>query len=283
MKLYDEKEIGSILKRAAELSHNDAGSDSLGLSLEELQQLGKEAGINPDFILKAATEIGAQKSRSEGKNFYGGPVSYSSELVLEGEITASDWEEMLVKVRDCFKDPGIVSTRENTFEWTIQSREQKAQVTARLENGKTKIHLFWAAPVAPVPFFIPTLVGTLISIPIIFEALNLSGFPGALAIMSTMATLFSLGRWGVSSYADRFSSKLDRLMTVLELIAVRGSEKKLRAVQQHRAKAKSSAKDDHASPELASTSADSRLDLEDESEDGDDLNQQARPRERGRA
>ena len=222
MKLYNEKEIGAILKRAAELSHDDAASNSLGLSLDELKQLGTEAGINPDFILKAATEMGAQSSRSGSKNLFGGPVSYTNEMMLDREITPSEWEEMLAKIRTCFKDPGIVTTRENTFEWTVQDRSTKAQVTARMEHGKTHIHLFWAEPAAPIPFLIPSLIGTIISLPITFEALNLSGWPGALAIMTTFLTLFALGRWGVSSYTQRFSGKLDQLMTQIELIASRG-------------------------------------------------------------
>ena len=128
---------------------------------------------------------------------------------------------MLTKIRAYFKDPGIVTTRENTFEWTIQQQTLKAQVTARLENGKTHIHLFWSEPTAPIPFFIPTMVGTLISLPIVFEALNLSGWPGAFAVLSIALTLFTLGRWGLSTYTDRFSGKLDQLMTHLELIATR--------------------------------------------------------------
>ena len=78
MKLYNEKEIGSILKRAAELSHDDTATNSLGLSLDELKQLGKEAGINHDFILKAATEMGASLTRSKDKAFWGGPASYTN-------------------------------------------------------------------------------------------------------------------------------------------------------------------------------------------------------------
>jgi len=72
-----------------------------------------------------------------------------------------------------------------------------------------------------VPFFIPTLVGTLISLPIVFEALKLSGWLGAFVVLSIALTLFTLGRWGLSTYTDRFSGKLDQLMTHLELIATR--------------------------------------------------------------
>jgi len=54
MKLYNEKEIGAILKRAAELSQDESGTNAAGLSIEELQQVGSEAGLDPDMILRAA-------------------------------------------------------------------------------------------------------------------------------------------------------------------------------------------------------------------------------------
>ncbi len=55
MKVYNEKEIGSILTRATKLSQDDASRDSMGLSLEELEQLGREAGIPPDLIRKSGS------------------------------------------------------------------------------------------------------------------------------------------------------------------------------------------------------------------------------------
>lgn len=238
MKLYNEKEIGSILKRAAELSHDDADAGSLGLSLDELKQLGKEAGINPDYILKAAAEVGTRKLQTKEKSIFGGPVTYSSEMVLPREIDARDWEEMLSKIRLSFKDPGVVTTRENIFEWTIQSQSAKAQVTARCENGQTRVQLFWAEPSAVIPFMIPTLIGTIMSLPFIFEVFKLTGFTGAMAVLATMSTLFFLGRYGVSSYVARRSDKLERLMTDLELVVARNVPAATKNKPRHHKKSK---------------------------------------------
>ena len=222
MKVYNEKEIGSILTRATELSQDDASRDSMGLSLEELEQLGREAGIPPDLIRKAAAETGVSRARRKEKNWFGGPVSYSNELIVDGEISPDDWEEMLLEIRNTFKEPGAVATRENTYEWTIQSAAVKAQVTARTDEGKTKINVFWAEPTAPTPFYIPTIIGTIISLPISFEALGLSAFPGLLVVLATMLTMVMLGRFGVSSYTERKARNLDQMMTAIELIGVKG-------------------------------------------------------------
>jgi len=231
MKLYNEKEIGAILKRAAEMSLDESGPNAAGLSIEELQQVGNEAGLNPDLILKAAAEL-QQSGPSRQKNFFGGPVSYSNDFVLDGEIDAATWEEMIAAIRGTFKDPGVVTTRENVFEWTSQGETEKAQVTALISNGKTKVSLFWTEPVIAIPLFIPSLIGTIISLPITFESLEWSGFPAFALIMSTFMTLFLLGRFALGRIVDGQATKLRQLETSLDLIA---SKKALRQARERNA------------------------------------------------
>jgi hypothetical protein len=218
MKLYSEKEIGAILKRAAELSMSEAGSNAGGLSLEELQQIGREAGIDPDLILKAASELQNYAPPRE-RNVIGGPIRYANDFVLEGEIDGATWEEMIAAIRNSFKDPGVVSTRENVFEWTSQGETEKAQVTALISSGRTKISLFWAEPVLAVPLFIPTLVGTIISLPITFESLGWTGLPAAALIVSVFMTLFSLSRFAVSRMTDNQVARIRQLEAGLSMIA----------------------------------------------------------------
>ena len=59
-----------------------------------------------------------------------------SDTTSEDEPTM---EEILASIRGTFKDPGVVTTRENIFEWTSQSETDKAQVTAHVMNGRTTI------------------------------------------------------------------------------------------------------------------------------------------------
>lgn len=218
MKLYSEKEIGTILKRAAELSMSEAASNAGGLSLEELQQIGREAGLDPDLILKAASELERHTPPRE-KNLFGGPIRYANDFILEGEIDGATWEEMIAAIRNSFKDPGVVSIRENVFEWTSQGETEKAQVTALLSPGKTKISLFWAEPVLAVPLFIPTLIGTIISLPVTFESLGWTGLPAAALIVSVFMTLFSLSRFAVSRIMDKEVARIRQLEARLEMIA----------------------------------------------------------------
>lgn len=94
MKLYNEKEIGVILKRAAEMSQDESGPNAAGLSIEELKQVGAEAGLDPDLIIRVAAEM-QQGSTRQKRNVLVGPTNYSNDFVLEGEVDAATWEEML--------------------------------------------------------------------------------------------------------------------------------------------------------------------------------------------
>jgi hypothetical protein len=240
MKLYNENEIGAILRRAAEMSLDESGPNAAGLSIEELQQVGLEAGLDPDLILRAAAEM-QQRGPKRPKNFFGGPLSYSNDFVLDGEIDAAIWEEMISSIRGSFKDPGVVSTRESVFEWTSQSETEKAQVTALIKEGKTKFTVFWTEPIMAIPMFAITLVGTLISLPIAFEALELSGPLGLAFIMTVFSSLFFLSRLLVSRLMDDQVSKLQQLETTLDLIA---SKKALRTSRERHQPAKSSPSED---------------------------------------
>lgn len=231
MKLYNEKEIGTILKRAAELSLDESGPNAAGLSIEELQQVGAEAGLDPDLILRAAAEI-QQGGAKRKRNLLVGPTNYSNDFVLEGEVDADTWEEMLAAIRSTFKDPGIVSTREKVFEWTSQSETEKAQVTALNAGGKTRITLFWSEPILMLPMIIPTIIGTIISLPITIEGLELTGLAAVAVVLSTLLTLLTLGGLVVNRITDRQVAKLKQLETSLDLIA---SKKALRAVRKQAA------------------------------------------------
>jgi len=148
---------------------------------------------------------------------------------------------MISSIRGSFKDPGQVATRENVFEWTSQSETEKAQVTALVMDGKTKFTVFWTEPIMAVPLFVITLVGTLISLPIAAEGLELSALAGIAFVMTVFISLFSVSRFLVGRLMDQQVSKLQQLETTLDLIA---SKKALRAAR------------DGQKPALAATSED---------------------------
>jgi hypothetical protein len=219
MKLYDRDEIGAILKKAAENSTSDGARSQVGLSIDELQQLASDAGIDPDQITKAAAELANDNSRNSS-TFWGGPFAFNSKVLVEGEISVGQWEEMLISIREFFQSKGDVTARESVWEWTSPwGSTNSAQVTVLKDNGQTKISAGWNGPMTALPFYIPVPVVAVLSVFIASDIPALTAGPGiTIALLATGLT-FLAGRWALRRHLDRGFSKLRQMLAGLELIA----------------------------------------------------------------
>jgi hypothetical protein len=219
MKLYDRKEISAILKKATENSLRDGQEPQLGLSLDELRQIGSEVGIDPKQIEKAAAEIEMNSNRSE-TGFWGGPFSYNSQVLIDGEISVSQWQEMLFSIRGFFQSKGTVSTRGSVFEWSSPwGTTNSAQVTAFKDKGKTRLSVNWNGPLTAIPFYIPVPLVAIASIFFASEFLAIGAVPGMIFTLLATGFTFLAGRWALRRHLDKGFEKLQKMISDLELIA----------------------------------------------------------------
>tara|TARA_R110002096_G_scaffold303080_10_gene498087 strand:+ start:2157 stop:2975 length:819 start_codon:yes stop_codon:yes gene_type:complete len=219
MKLYTKKEVGEILKKAADNSSKDDSNLSDGLTIEELQQIASETGIDPEQIARAAAEIDVEVGK-QAPTFWGGPFSFNSQVLAEGEITDAQWEEMLISIREFFQSNGEVATRKSVFEWSSPwGTTNSAQVTALKDHGKTKISVSWKGPLTAIPFYIPVPLVAIASVFFASEFLELSSVPGiAFAILATGLS-FLAGRWALRKTLNKGFKKLHQMVAGLSLIA----------------------------------------------------------------
>ena len=60
---YNEKEVADIIKRASELQQAESTAESTtGMSLAELEQVAREAGLDPALVRRAATDLDTRVS-----------------------------------------------------------------------------------------------------------------------------------------------------------------------------------------------------------------------------
>jgi len=219
MKLYDRKEISAILKKATENSLTDDPETWLGLSLDELRQIGSEVGIDPKQIERAVEEIEMDSSKSEA-SFWGGPFYYSSQVLVDGEISVSQWEQMLFSIRGFFQSKGTVTTRESVFEWSSPwGTTNSAQVTALKDKGKTKLSVNWSGPLTAIPFYIPVPIVTIASIFFASEFLAIAAVPGLIFTVLATGLSFLAGRYALRKHLNKGFEKLKKMVSELELIA----------------------------------------------------------------
>jgi len=175
VKLYDEREIGAILKRSAELSKQAAPPNADGLTLQEIQTLAEEAGLDPALVSRAAAELAASSGVQANRDLAGSTLSYSTDIDLGVEVDNDTWEMMLSAIRTHFDDPGTVQSREGILEWTKGGMDfsKKAQVSIRKTNGGSRLSIFWSEKASAIAFFVPTILSAVLSPAILFEELAL--------------------------------------------------------------------------------------------------------------
>lgn len=224
MKLYDSKEVRAILKIAAENSSSDEPGKQMGLTIDELRQLASEVGIDPEQITVAAAEIEANTGMLQ-RSIWGGPFSYSTQVMVQNEITVGQWEEMLLSIREFFKSTGKVTTRHSVYEWSSPwDTSNSAQVTALKGNGSTKINVNWNGPLTPIPYYLPVPLVAIASLLFASGFLELTAVPGVAFTLLMTGLTFLVGRWKLRKSLEAGFKKLRELVTGLELVASRKPE-----------------------------------------------------------
>lgn len=90
---YDEHEIARVIERAAELQEADAERSrraERGLTLEELERVGRETGLDPAYIRAAAAEADAP---GPPERSWQSPTHVHAERWVPGPLQPEAWEE----------------------------------------------------------------------------------------------------------------------------------------------------------------------------------------------
>lgn len=140
---YGEKEVGTILKRAAELQRKEpvAPAESAGVSLTELQEIAAEAGIDPKYIRQAATELEADPGRGEFAPIFGAPLTLRFQRVLDGELPTERFEDLIPDIQSAAEAHGQVSAVGRTLTWQsgTGTDQRTLQVIVSARDGRTRI------------------------------------------------------------------------------------------------------------------------------------------------
>ena len=226
-RLFDEEDVAEILQRASEKQSSRKIRQS-GLTLEELKQIAVEAGIDPRYVTDAVREMSDSRimgemsggvSAPDTPNFWGGPLSVTRECVVDGTIDDFAWEEIVSEARREFGDTGLVRQWNSSREWASSVNSARSHVALTTRGGKTRLQLFWNNPgYAPIAW-VPMLVVSILSLPIVFQALALTGLAAAMAILSIVILAFTGARWVTTLIARHQQLRIDRLLGRLGQIA----------------------------------------------------------------
>jgi len=142
-KVYGEKEIGRILKRATELQHREPSAPPAGMTLAELEEVAVEAGIDPSFLRRAALEMESGATGGLWEKVVGDELIVVREMTLDGEMADSGFERIVETVHANSPDHGQPSLLGRTLTWRAETanKTRTIQLTVSSRDGATQIRM----------------------------------------------------------------------------------------------------------------------------------------------
>ncbi len=144
---YDEDQVTLILKRATELHRDEptrTGGAADGLTLSELEEIAREAGIDPRHLRRAAMEVDTGSlEETAWSRLLGEEVELHHEAILPGEIHPDDFERVVAVLQARSKEHGQPSLLGRTLTWSAETanKTRTTQVSVSARNGETHIRV----------------------------------------------------------------------------------------------------------------------------------------------
>lgn len=117
---YGDDEAREIFSLATtgETRDRSLPAESDGLTLDELQRIGQEAGIEPARVAKAAEMLDARGRSAPVRRSLGLPVGVSRVVDLPRAPTDREWEQLISEFRTTFGTQGRATTSGSLREWS---------------------------------------------------------------------------------------------------------------------------------------------------------------------
>jgi hypothetical protein len=116
---FDEAEVAAIFEKAAEAQHTRQRQlpSGEGMTLAELQQIGREIGIDPQLVTQAARSLEAA-GRPTSRRLLGLPIGVGRTIDLGRKLSDAEWEQLVVDLRETFDARGSIRQEGSFRQWT---------------------------------------------------------------------------------------------------------------------------------------------------------------------
>jgi hypothetical protein len=145
---FNETEVADIIKRASELQQLESTTESTtGMSLAELEQVAREAGLDPALVRRAASDLDTRVTDRRPSAFIGAPPALVLERTIDGELPVDEYESVVLEIQRELGGVGSASTLGRSLVWTMhgvgrrRASTRTVQVTVTPRNGRTTIRM----------------------------------------------------------------------------------------------------------------------------------------------
>ena len=140
---YDDREVGLILKRVAELHEREGETaDVRAMTRTEIEHVVQELGISKALVARATSELATHDVRNRPVWWLGGKTHLMFEDVVAGHIDDAALTPMLEVLRLTLGDPGELRHEAGARIWsTTSNSSQRVTLSVVEHDGRTTLRL----------------------------------------------------------------------------------------------------------------------------------------------
>lgn len=213
---FTDKEVAIILRRASDLEKRSPSSPSSrarGLTLEDLKEIAAEAGIDPELVTRAVTEMESPRGLKEG-SLLTGPGTVRREVrAVPRELTREELAELFRVVDAEVNDQGAVAEALGNFRWSSNGRFLNTQVSLDPGGGETLVRVEerFSDVIRGALHGVPASYGFIFSLAWVLESLSLGVLPETLIVLASTTASWSLGGAIWRFVSSRSKARVQRL------------------------------------------------------------------------
>ncbi|MEO1022184.1 MAG: hypothetical protein AAFW89_06525 [Bacteroidota bacterium] len=223
-RLYTEKEISKIIKRAGELQAAESSKTTIGLTLEEIQHIAQDVGLEPDIVAEVASQMDHEPEQEERSIF--SPLLISTQLDMEEiiplQLTEEEWPEVVSLMERVAGKTGASSKVGRMMEWISDSKHTLYKLSLFSGDDQSKVviqanfnqlALAWTLPIVINVAVWALLLGML--------NFGMMGIPIGLSI--TLAS-YLVVRSGINSFVQKKKKSIRLMFRKLSSLVAGGQQ-----------------------------------------------------------
>lgn len=225
---YSDEELALILRKATEIQESPGGRSGKGaghgLTLEEIQSIGGEAGIDAEAISRAAAQLEAldwEERRGLVSVILGGPGRYHLDLEVAGRLPPEEMGRILDLIRRSAEHQGEASEVLGAVEWKTVGQVSAISVSIAPRGDATSIRIVGDRAAAGALAFTVPMAGATVLIGALGAALEPTSAAGIVSLLggglgSGLLVARALWTTGSRRFRKRLTSLMDTLSCAVE-------------------------------------------------------------------